>query len=150
MTTTPGVGSSNTSGFLEVARGVREVGGGRPLFRPGLSRGCRQRIGKRTAVMDSSRCLGSLRCAAGSAWDIGQAEAVREHVSDRVRLAGPLPRSLSQEEAARMVLRSRAGYEAASEVTAVPFRDAPRWWSTCLFQSDLTYANTHVPKPSIM
>ena len=47
---------------------------------------------------------------------------MRQHVYERVCLARAPPKEYSQEEAARMLLRSGAGFETA--VTAVPFRDA--------------------------
>ena len=123
-----GVGPPTTSGTS--SGGTHAVafaclGRGPPFLRPGLSRGCRQRITKRTAAWDSSRCLDSLRwCGAGPAWDASQADSVRQHALGLVRLPGTPPKIFSQEEAARMLFRSMAGYETASEVTAVSFRDA--------------------------
>ena len=69
--------------------------------------------------------LDALRwCGAGLAWDASQADSVRQHVLECVRLAGAPPKDFSQEEAARMLLRSGAGCETASEVAAMPVRGA--------------------------
>ena len=116
--TMPGLATSTMSGIA--SEGIHAVpvaclDAGPPTLRPGLC--------KRTpAASDSSQCLDALRwCGAGMAWNASEADSVRQHVNERVRLAGAPPRSFSQEEAARMLLRARAGSETAPEVTAVPF-----------------------------
>ena len=116
--TMPGLATSTMSGIA--SGGIHAVpvaclDAGPQTLRPGLC--------KRTpAASDSSQCLDALRwCGAGMAWNASEADSVRQHVNERVRLAGAPPGSFSQEEAARMLLRARAGSETAPEVTAVPF-----------------------------